>query len=185
MSDLSDALQNLNLYPVRLEVSRDFNRYIPDIEEPIEFNALPLRKTKPKKIEIGESSRQIGRLPSQKKLDFILTNYSTIKPVNENVFIHPLEIQLPMNLEPAITNPSIHSRPFEIDEWLTNEIQLQNNPYKLFPQFNLEPLPNPPMSNENIAKLRHFDQELMNMGNRIQEIGKQISWKYDQRKHRY
>ncbi|KAJ0833733.1 hypothetical protein HanRHA438_Chr16g0735931 [Helianthus annuus] len=70
MSDLSDALQNLNLYPVRIEVSRDFNRYIPDIEEPIEFNALPLEKPKPKKMEIGENSRQIEKLPSQEELDF-------------------------------------------------------------------------------------------------------------------
>ena len=91
MSNLSVALQNLNLYPVRVEVSRDFNRYIPDIEEPIEFNALPLEKPKPKKIEIGESSRQIERLPSQEELDFILTSYSTIKPVNENDFTHSLK----------------------------------------------------------------------------------------------
>ena len=131
MSNLSDALQNLNLYPVRIEVSRDFNRYIPDIEEPIEFNALPLEKPKPKKMEIGESSRQIEKLPSQEELDFIMASYNTIKPVNENVFIHFLETQLPMNLEPAIPNPSIHS---QIDEWLINEIQLQNHPYKLFPQ---------------------------------------------------
>ena len=44
MSNLSEALQNLNLYPVRVEVSRDFNRYILDIEEPIEFDALPPKK---------------------------------------------------------------------------------------------------------------------------------------------
>ncbi|KAJ0716228.1 hypothetical protein HanPI659440_Chr13g0510351 [Helianthus annuus] len=181
MSDLSDALQNLNLYPVRTEVSRDFNRYIPDIEEPREFNALP----KPKKMEIRESSRQIERLPSQEELDFILASYNTIKPVNENVFIHSLETQLPINLESAILNPSIHSQPFRMDEWLTNEIQLQNNPYKLFLQFNLEPLPNPPISNKNMAELRHFGQELMDTGNRIQEIGGQICWKYDERKRRY
>ncbi|MFS7902586.1 hypothetical protein Hanom_Chr01g00013021 [Helianthus anomalus] len=177
MSDLSDALQNLNLYPVRIEVSRDFNRYIPNIEEPIEFNVLPLKQPQSKKIEIGESSRQIKGLPSQEELDFVLGDYNTIKPCNET--------QLSINLEPAIPNLSIHSRPFKIDEWLTNEIQLQNNPYKLFPQFNLEPLPNPPKSNKNTVRLHHLDQELINVGNRIQEIGKQISWKYDQRKHHY
>jgi len=131
MSNLSEALQNLNLYPVRIEVSRDFNRYIPDIEEPIEFDALPLEKPKPKEIEIGESSRQIEKLPSQEELDSIMASHNTIKPVNENIFNRSLETQLPMNLEPAIPNPSIHS---QIDEWLINEIQLQNHPYKLFPQ---------------------------------------------------
>ncbi|KAJ0888459.1 hypothetical protein HanRHA438_Chr09g0402241 [Helianthus annuus] len=181
MSDLSDALQNLNLYPVRIEVSRYFNRYIPDIEELIEFNTLSLEKPKPKKMEIGESSRQIEGLPSQEKLDFIMASYNTIKPDNENVFIHSFETQLPMNLEPAIPNPSIHS---QIDEWLTNEIQLQNHPYKLFPQFNSEPLPNPPISNENTTELR-FGEELMDTRNRIQEIGGQISWKYDERERRY
>ncbi|MFS7952299.1 hypothetical protein Hanom_Chr07g00605331 [Helianthus anomalus] len=72
-----------------------------------------------------------------------------------------------MNLEPVIPNHSIHS---QIDKWLTNEIQLQNHPYKLFPQSNLEPLPNPPMNNENVAELRHFGKELMDAGNRIQEM---------------
>ena len=131
MSDLSDALQKLNLYPVRIEVSRDFNRYIPDIEEPIEFNALPLKQPKSKGIEIEESSRQIEGLPSQEELDFTLTDYSIIQTINET--------QLSMNLEPAIPNLSVHSQPFKINEWLTQEIQLQNNPYKLFPQFNPEP----------------------------------------------
>ncbi|KAJ0587548.1 hypothetical protein HanIR_Chr04g0164441 [Helianthus annuus] len=164
MSNLSETLQNLNLYPVRVEVSRDFNRYIPNIEEPIKFDALPLEKPKPKEIEIGESSRQIEKLPSQEELDFIMASYNTIKPNSENVFIHFLETQLPMNLEPAIPNPSIHS---QIDKLLINEIQLQNHPYKLFPQFNSEPLPNPPISNENIAELR-LGEELMDIGNRIQ-----------------
>ena len=164
MSNLSDTLQNLNLYPVRVEVSRDFNRYIPDMEEPIEFNVLPLE---PKKPEIEESSRQIKGLPSQEEIDLTITDYSIIKTINET--------QLSMNLEPAIPNLSVHLQPFEIDEWLTHEMQLQNNPYKLFPQFNLEPLPNPPKSNKNTARLHHLGQELMNVGNRIQEIGKQIS----------
>ncbi|MFS7974497.1 hypothetical protein Hanom_Chr09g00869511 [Helianthus anomalus] len=144
MSNMSDALQNLNLYPVRVEVSRDFHRYIPDIKEPIEFNTLPLE---PKKTEIEESSRQIEGLPSQEELDFVLKNLNTIKPCDET--------QLPMNLDPAILNPFIHPRPFDIDEWLIHEIQLQNNPYKLFPQFNLEPLPNPPKSNENTAWIKN------------------------------
>ncbi|MFS7991628.1 hypothetical protein Hanom_Chr12g01072901 [Helianthus anomalus] len=174
MSDLSDALQNLNIYPVRIEVSRDFNRYIPDIAEPVEINALPLENPKPKKMEIGESSRQIERLPSQKELDFILTNHDAIKSVNET--------QLPINLEPAIPNLSIHS---QIDNWLTNEIQFQNHPYKLFPQSNLEPLPNLPMNNENMAELRHFGRELMDTGIRIPEIGRQISWKYNERGRHY
>ena len=130
MSNLSDALQNLNLYPVRIAVSRDFNRYIADREEPIEFNVVSLEKPTPKKIEIGENSRQIERLPSQEELDFSFTYYNSIKSVNEKQLI---------DVEPAIPNPSTHSRPFKIDEWLTNEIQLQNNPYKLFPQFDPEP----------------------------------------------
>ena len=130
MSNLSDALQNLNLYPVRIAVSRDFNRYIADKEEPIEFNAVSLEKPTPKKIEIGESSRQIEGLPSQEELDFSFTYYNSIKSVNEKQLI---------DVEPAIPNPSTHSRPFKIDEWLTNEIQLQNNSYKLFPQFDPEP----------------------------------------------
>ena len=128
MSDLSDTLQNLNLYPVRVEVSRDFNRYIPDKEEPIEFNVLPIE---PKKPEIEESSRQIKGLPSQEEIDLTITDYSIIKTINKT--------QLSMNLEPVIPNLSVHSQPFKIDEWLTQEIQLQNNPYKLFPQFNPEP----------------------------------------------
>ena len=131
MSNFSEALQNLNLYPVRVEVSRDFNRYIPDIEEPIEFDALPPKKPKPKEIEIGESSRQIEKLPSQEELDSIMASHNTIKPVKENIFNCSLETPLPMNLEPSIPNPSIHS---QINEWLINEIQLQNYPYKLFPQ---------------------------------------------------
>ena len=60
-----------------------------------------------------------------------MASHNTIKPVNETIFNRSFETQLPMNLEPAIPNPSIHS---QIDEWLINEIQLQNHPYKLFPQ---------------------------------------------------
>ncbi|KAM0066412.1 hypothetical protein Hdeb2414_s0002g00048701 [Helianthus debilis subsp. tardiflorus] len=174
MSDLFDALQNLNLYPVRIEVSRDFNRYIPNLEEPVEFNVLPLES---KKTELEENSRLIEGLPSQEELDFVLENFNTIKPYDET--------QLPINLEPAIPNLPVHSRPFDIDEWLTHKIQLQNNPYKLFPQFNPEPLPNPPMSNENLVEFRHLNEELMDTGNRIQEIGQQISQNYDPRKSSY
>ncbi|KAJ0622014.1 hypothetical protein HanIR_Chr01g0015311 [Helianthus annuus] len=141
MSDLSDTLQNLNLYPVRIEVSRDFNRYIAEREEPIEFNAVPLEKPTPKKIEIGESSRQIEGLPSQEEFDFSLTDYNSIKSVNEK--------QLVIDVEPAIPNPSIHPQPLGIDEWLTNEIQIQNYPYKLFPQY--DPEPNPPISNREYS----------------------------------
>ncbi|MFS8014069.1 hypothetical protein Hanom_Chr15g01340311 [Helianthus anomalus] len=141
MSNLSDVLQNLNLYPVRIEVSRYFNRYIAEREEPIEFNAVPLEKPTPKKIKIGESSRQIEGLPSQEEFDFSLTDYNSIKSINEK--------QLVIDVEPAIPNPSIHSQPLGIDEWLTNEIHIQNYPYKLFPQYY--PEPNPPISNREYS----------------------------------
>ena len=41
------------------------------------------------------------------------------------------------------------------------------------------------MSNENMAELRHYGEELMDVGNRIREIGGQIAWKYDERELRF
>ena len=60
-----------------------------------------------------------------------------------------------------------------------------NSPYTLLPQFDPEPIPNPPMSYENLAELHQFGEELIGTGNRIREIGEQISWKYDERERHY
>ncbi|MFS7995489.1 hypothetical protein Hanom_Chr12g01118511 [Helianthus anomalus] len=60
-----------------------------------------------------------------------------------------------------------------------------NNPNTFFPQFDSEHVPNPPMSNENLAELRHYGEELVDSGNRIQEVGEQIFWKYDERERRF
>ncbi|KAF5772661.1 hypothetical protein HanXRQr2_Chr13g0579821 [Helianthus annuus] len=187
MNELSEALQNLNLYPVPIEVSKDFTGYIADVEEPMEFQAPPPEKSKPKKrrryvdwrkvrrrkpttrkvpkienpmdkgkgieieenarqvemeigkntrqieMEIGESSRQIEELPLQEELNRLLASCDIIRPINNNLFPYPAETQLPINLEPAIPDPLIHTQPLgEMDEWWTNDWQFQNllnNPY--------------------------------------------------------
>ena len=265
MNEISEAFQNLDLYPVNVEVSKDFTGYFADVEQPVEFNAPPLTKPKRKKrknyvwgsrirrkkpatklpkinnplekgkeivlkesskqqemetevkkdsrqmeiqfeeyskdiemevgqgsrptqIEIGESSNQNQGITFQEEIDFLLASCETIQPVNTNVFTYPLENQLPINLEPAIPEPIVHSQPVEMDEWWTNDWQFQNivnDPYSFLPQFDPEPLPNPPMSNENMAELRHYGEELMDAGNRIREIGGQIAWKYDERELRF
>ena len=243
MKELSEALQNLNLYPIPIEVSKDFTGYIADVEEPMEFQAPPPEKAKPKKrrryvgwrkvrrrkpatrkipkienpmdkgkgieigessrpagieirensrqtgIEIGESSKQTEEFPFQEELDHLLASCDIIRPITNNLYPYPAETQLPINLEPAIPDPLIHTQPLgEMDEWWTNDWQFQNllnNRYDFFPQFDPEPIPNPPMRNENLAELRHFGEELIGTGNRIREMGEQISWKYDERERRF
>ncbi|KAJ0818130.1 hypothetical protein HanPI659440_Chr00c03g0709231 [Helianthus annuus] len=229
MNEISEAFQNLNLYPVPIEVSHDFTGYIADIEEPLEFQALPLEKAKPKKrrryvgwrkvrrrkpgkeietgesskqtwieirqdtrqkgIEIGESSRQSEEITFQDEIDRLLANCDVISPIHNNLYPYPATIQFPVNLEPAIPDPLVHTRPLgQLEEWRTNDWQFQNminSPYTLLPQFDPEPIPNPPMSNENLAELRQFGEELIGTGNRIREMGEQISWKYDERERRY
>ena len=61
MSELSEAFQNLNLYPVPIEVSHNFTGYIADIEEPLEFQAPPLEKAKPKKRRRYVGWRKVRR----------------------------------------------------------------------------------------------------------------------------
>ncbi|KAJ0491220.1 hypothetical protein HanIR_Chr12g0561531 [Helianthus annuus] len=261
MSEISEAFQNLNLYPVNIEVSQEFTGYFADVDQPVEFHAPPLTKPKRKKkknyvwgirihrkkpvpklpkinnplekgkeivikesskqqemetevrkdsrqmeiqfeeyskeiemevgqdsrptqVEIGESSNQNQGITFQDEIDFLLANCETIQPVNTNVFTYPSENPLPMNFAPAIPEPIVHAQPIEMEEWWTNDWQFQNivnYPYSFLPQFDPEPLPNPPMSTENMAELRYFGEELMDAGNRIREIGGQIAWKYDER----
>ncbi|KAJ0431688.1 hypothetical protein HanIR_Chr17g0851091 [Helianthus annuus] len=243
MNEISEAFQNLNLYPVPIEVSHDFTGYVADIEEPLEFQAPPLEKAKPKKkrryvgwrkvrrrkpatrklakienpvskgkeietresskpeeieirvdikqkgIEIGESSKQPEEITFQDEIDRLLSNCDIIEPVNNNLYSYPTTAQFPINLEPAIPEPLIHTRPLgQMEEWWTNNWQFQNminSPYSFLPQFDPEPIPNPPMSYENLAELRQFGEELIGTGNRIREMGEQISWKYDERERRY
>ena len=61
MSEISEAFQNLNLYPVPIEVSHDFTGYIADIEEPLEFQAPPLEKAKLKKKRRYVGWRKVRR----------------------------------------------------------------------------------------------------------------------------
>ncbi|KAJ0515707.1 hypothetical protein HanHA89_Chr11g0405851 [Helianthus annuus] len=84
----------------------------------------------------------------------------------------------------------MHPRPFPgtLEQWWSADWQFQNimnSPNTFLPQFDPEPIPNPPMSNENLAELRHYGEELVDAGNRIREVGEQISWKYDERERRY
>ena len=64
MSEISEAFQNLNLYPVPIEVSHDFTGYIADIEEPLEFQAPPLEKAKLKKKRRYVGWRKVRRRSS-------------------------------------------------------------------------------------------------------------------------
>ncbi|KAF5758305.1 hypothetical protein HanXRQr2_Chr16g0727721 [Helianthus annuus] len=241
MNEMSEAFQNLNLYPVPIEVSHNFTGYIADIEEPLEFQAPPLEKAKPKKkrryvgwrkvrrrkprripkienpvsvskgkeietgesskpaeigidlkqkgIEIGESSKQSEEITFQDEIDRLLDNCDVLEPINDNLFSYPTTTQFPINLGPAIPDPLVHTRPLgQMEEWWTNDWQFQNivnNPYSFLSQFDPEPIPNPPMSYENLAELRQFGEELIGIGNRIREMGEQISWKYDERERRY
>ncbi|KAJ0949600.1 hypothetical protein HanRHA438_Chr01g0040421 [Helianthus annuus] len=243
MNEISEAFQNLNLYPVPIEVSHDFTGYIADIEEPLEFQAPPLEKAKPKKrrryvgwrkvrrrkpatrrlpeienpvskgkeietgenskqaeieiredikqkgIEIGESSKQPEEITFQDEIDRLLANCDVIEPINNNLYSYPATAQFPINLEPTIPDPLIHTRPLgQMEEWWTNDWQFQNminSPYTLLSQFDPEPIPNPPMSYENLAELHQFGEELIGTGNRIRKIGEQISWKYDERERHY
>ncbi|KAJ0844931.1 hypothetical protein HanRHA438_Chr15g0707911 [Helianthus annuus] len=245
MNEMSEAFQNLNLYPVPIEVSHDFTGYIADIEEPVEFQTPPLEKAKPKKkrryvgwrkvrrrkpatrrlpkiensvsmikgkeietgesskppekeigidlkqkgIEVGESSKQPEELTFQDEIDRLLGNCEVISPIRTNLYPYPATVQFPLNITPAIPEPLIHTQPLgELEEWWTNDWQFQNivnSPYSFLPQFDPEPLPNPPMSNENLAELRQFGEELIGTGNRIREMGEHLTWKYDEREHRY
>ncbi|KAJ0929398.1 hypothetical protein HanPSC8_Chr04g0137211 [Helianthus annuus] len=245
MNELSEALQNLNLYPVPIEVSTDFTGYFADVEEPVEFQAPPPEKAKAKKrrryvgwrkvcrrklatrripkienpaetdkgkgieteensrpaeieirenprptrIELGESSKQTGEITFQDEIDRLLANCDIIRPINNNLYPYSAETQIPINLEPVIPDPLIHAQPLGgMDEWWTNDWQFQNiinSPYTFLPQFDPEPIPNPPLSNENLAELRQFGEELIGTGNRIREMGEQISWKYDERERHY
>ncbi|XP_022041959.1 protein FAR1-RELATED SEQUENCE 2-like [Helianthus annuus] len=56
-----------------------------------------------------------------------------------------------------------------------------NNPNVYFPQFDPEPAPFPPMSADYVAELRRYGEELVDAGNRIREVGENITWKYDER----
>ncbi|KAJ0899870.1 hypothetical protein HanPSC8_Chr08g0307011 [Helianthus annuus] len=140
-------------------------------------------------MEIGESSKQTKEFTFQEELDHLLASCDVIRPITNNLYPYPAETQLPINLELVIPDPLIHTRPLgEMDEWWANDCEFQNllnNPYYFFPQFDPEPIPNPLMSNENLAELRHFGEELIGTGNRIREMGEQISWKYDERERRY
>ncbi|KAJ0624977.1 hypothetical protein HanIR_Chr01g0048841 [Helianthus annuus] len=111
-----------------------------------------------KGIEIGESSRQPEEITFQDEIDRLLANYDVISPIHNNLYPYPATIQLPVNLEPVIPDPLIHTRPLgEMEEWWTNDWQFQsmiNSPYTFLPQFDPKPIPNPPMSNENLAELR-------------------------------
>ncbi|MFS7987802.1 hypothetical protein Hanom_Chr11g01027151 [Helianthus anomalus] len=151
---------------------------------------IEIRKDiKQKRIEIGESSRQPEEITFQDEIDRLLANCDVISPIHNNLYPYPVTIQLPVNLEPAIPEPLIHTRPLgEMDEWWTNDWQFQNivnSPYTFLPQFDPEPIPNPPMSDENLAELRQFGEELIGTWNRIREMGEQLSWKYDERERRY
>ncbi|KAJ0754716.1 hypothetical protein HanPI659440_Chr09g0349951 [Helianthus annuus] len=125
-------------------------------------------------------------MPSWEELDRKLALGNLIKPADENLFNYPAEALLPVNLEPAIPNPIVNPQPLPgaLEEWWTTDWQFQNlinNPNTFFPQFDPEPAPNPPISNENLAELRHYGEELVDAGNRIRVVGEQISWKYDKR----
>ncbi|MFS8028009.1 hypothetical protein Hanom_Chr16g01505441 [Helianthus anomalus] len=243
MNELSEALQNLNLYPVPIKVSTDFTGYIADVEETMEFQAPPPEKVKAKKkrkyvgwrkvrrrkpatrknpkienpgdkgkrieteensrpagidvraypkpsvMETGESSKQTKEVTFQEEIDRLLASCDIIRPINNNLYPYSAEIQIPINLEPAVPDPIIHNQPLGgMDEWWTNDWQFQNiinSPYTFLPQFDPEPLPNPPMSNENLAELRQFGEELIGTGNRIREMGEHLSWKYDEREYHY
>ncbi|KAM0025817.1 hypothetical protein Hdeb2414_s0021g00579061 [Helianthus debilis subsp. tardiflorus] len=133
-----------------------------------------------KGIEIGESFRQAQGMPSWEELDRKLALSDLIGPADENLFNYPIESLLPVNLEPAIPDPIVNPRPLpgELEEWWTTDWQFQNlinNPNTFFPQFDMEPAPNPRMSNENLAELRHYGEELVDAGNSIRVVGEQIS----------
>ncbi|MFS7961165.1 hypothetical protein Hanom_Chr08g00711581 [Helianthus anomalus] len=59
-------------------------------------------------------------------------------------------------------------------------------PYPQIPQFPPY-LPNAytAMSLENVAKLRHYREELMCAGNQIHLIGENLVWKYDEREFHF
>ncbi|KAJ0482545.1 hypothetical protein HanIR_Chr13g0655091 [Helianthus annuus] len=127
-------------------------------------------KDKGKGKEIGESSGQAQEMPPWEELDCKLANSDLIGPADENLFNYPAESKLPVNLEPAIPDPIVNPRPLqgELEEWWTTDWQFQNllnNPNAYFPQFDPEPAPNPPMSTENLAELRHYGEELVDAGN--------------------
>ncbi|KAJ0593203.1 hypothetical protein HanHA300_Chr03g0094401 [Helianthus annuus] len=148
-------------------------------------------KDKGKGIETGESSRQNQEpLSWEEELDRKLALGDIIGPADETLFNYPAEALLPVNLEPAISDPIMHPRPLPgaLEEWWTADWQFQNimnSPNTFLPQFNPEPVPNPPMSYENLAELRHYGEEMVDAGNRIREVGEQISWKYDERERRF
>ncbi|KAJ0957416.1 hypothetical protein HanPSC8_Chr01g0027051 [Helianthus annuus] len=146
------------------------------------------KDSNPTQVEVGESSNQTRRVTFQDQIDILLEKCETMQPINSGIFTYPVENPIPMNLTPTITEPIVHDQPIEPEEWWTNDWQFQNivnSPYSFLPQFDPEPLPNPPMSNENLAELRHFGEELMDAGNRIREIGGQIAWKYDEREFHF
>ncbi|MFS8018952.1 hypothetical protein Hanom_Chr15g01398161 [Helianthus anomalus] len=66
-------------------------------------------------LEIGESSRQVEELPFQEELDRALASCDIVRPVNNNFYPYPAENQLPINLDPAITEPIIHTQPLGMD----------------------------------------------------------------------
>ncbi|KAJ0953258.1 hypothetical protein HanPSC8_Chr02g0081791 [Helianthus annuus] len=144
---------------------------------------------KQKGIQIGESSKQPGEITFQDEIDRLLENCDVISPIRNNLYPYPATVQFPLNVAPSIPEPLIHTRPLgELEEWWTNDWQFQsivNSPYSFLPQFDPEPIPNPPMSSENLAELRQFGEELIGTGNRIREMGEQLSWKYDERENRY
>ncbi|KAJ0802041.1 hypothetical protein HanPI659440_Chr03g0124721 [Helianthus annuus] len=144
---------------------------------------------KQKGIEIGESSKHSEEITFQDEIDRLLDNYDVLEPINDNLFSYPVTAQFPLNLGPAIPDPLVHTRPLgQLEEWWTNDWQFQNivnSPYSFLPQFDPEPIPNPPTSYENLTELRQFGEELISTGNRIREMGEQFSWKYDERERRY
>ncbi|KAM0042037.1 hypothetical protein Hdeb2414_s0011g00373391 [Helianthus debilis subsp. tardiflorus] len=153
-------------------MEEQFDQYSQEIE--IEIG----QGSRTTQIEVGESSTQTKRVTFQDQIDILLEKCETMQPANTNIFTYPIQNPIPMNFAPTITEPIVHDQPVEMEEWWTNDWQFQNivnSPYSFLPQFDPEPLPNPPMSNENLAELRHFGEEFMDAGNRIREIGGQIA----------
>ncbi|KAJ0805531.1 hypothetical protein HanPI659440_Chr02g0079371 [Helianthus annuus] len=140
--------------------------------------------------EVGESSGQAQELPPWEELGRKLANCDLIGPADETLFNFPAQSELPINLEPAIPDPIVNPQPNtgQLEEWWTSDWHFQNfmnNPNIYFPHFDPEPAPFPPMNPENFAELRRYGEELVDAGNRIREVGENITWKYEERERRF
>ena len=95
MSEISEAFQNLNLYPVPIEVSYDFTGYVADIEEPVEFQAPPLEKAKPKKKRRYVGWRKVRRRkPATRRLPQIENPVSKGKEIETGESSKQVEIEI-------------------------------------------------------------------------------------------